>query len=288
MGSADSSAPELIRTELAPECRRVFILTSGRSGSTLLASILADAGANFGMPASEDWDVARGGDMEHPAIRRAANHFRLAFERSPNKPVTTPSKWIWSYHLSAGKRHLRKALREAVCLKAVNIDLAVPHAIKMGYFPQIIISCRPFGESALSLSQMLTSRTLDTFAEDYDRFHRNAALQLQAYGGCVVEYRDLTDPARTQWAHSLEACTGLPAGAILASRARRAKPVQSPDAELPVLFESTERTFAMIQALSGRAVPPSPAALRNWARKMRDDRATVQGPAVPADGQRAR
>src|SRR5215813_1722878 len=203
--------------------RRYFVLTAGRTGSTLLATILADAGADFGLPVPEGWDVARGGDMEHPAVRAAANHFRLAFERSPRKPVTLPSKWIWTYQQAVGKRHLREALRQAKYVKGVNLDLAVPHTIKLGFFPAIILSCRPFGEFAISYSQMLTSRSLGVLAEDYDRTYNNALLHLHAFGGCIVNYADLRDHGRTEWARNLETVTGLSADALLASRARRAK-----------------------------------------------------------------
>src|SRR5262249_27309295 len=136
----------------ADEQRRYFILTAGRTGSTLLATILADAGADFGLPVPEDWDVARGGDLEHPEIRHAANHLRLALERSPRKPITVPSKWVWTYHHAVGKHHLRQALQQAKYVKGVNLDLAVPHTIKLGFFPVILVSSRPFGEFAISYS----------------------------------------------------------------------------------------------------------------------------------------
>lgn len=251
------------------ERRRYFVLTAGRTGSTLLTAIMVDAGANFAAHAPEDWDTARGGGgaVDLPEIRRATNHFRLAFELSPRKPPMPPAQWIWSWHRSLGKRHLKKALDKAVYVKADDLDLAVPYAIKVGYFPRVIVSYRRFGAHALSFSQMFINWSVETMAMEYDRTYRNAVLQMYAYGGCVVSYDDLVDRTRTDWAGNLAEVTGLAADALLASRDRRVKSTEPEEIELPVLYESAERSFAAVDTLSGRALPPSPQALRNWARK---------------------
>ena len=39
---------------------KYFIVTVGRTGSSLLCAVLADASADFGMKAPEDWDPRRG------------------------------------------------------------------------------------------------------------------------------------------------------------------------------------------------------------------------------------
>ena len=43
----------------AADRTRYLLLTPGRSGSSLLASLLADLGANFGLPAPGDWNRGR-------------------------------------------------------------------------------------------------------------------------------------------------------------------------------------------------------------------------------------
>ena len=40
--------------------RRFFVVTVGRTGSSLLASILADAGADFGVQSEDKWDAGGG------------------------------------------------------------------------------------------------------------------------------------------------------------------------------------------------------------------------------------
>ncbi|HYC14851.1 MAG TPA: hypothetical protein VEC75_11410, partial [Stellaceae bacterium] len=75
------------------ERQRFFILTTGRTGSSLLSAIMAEAGADFGPQLAIERRTVRGTSMEHPGIRRAAYHFRQALAESPRKPVATLSKW---------------------------------------------------------------------------------------------------------------------------------------------------------------------------------------------------
>jgi uncharacterized membrane protein YkvA (DUF1232 family) len=258
--------------------RRFFVVTPGRTGSTLLATILADAGADFAIAPRDDWDTARGGWMEHPDAVRAGNHFRLAFERSPNKPAAFISRWIWAYHRAAGKRYLKRALQRTVYVKALHLDLAIPFAIKLGYFPQVIVNYRPFGAHALSFSQMVTTWSADALATAYNRSYRNSLLLVHSYGGCVVSYADLTDRTRTEWTASLGQITGLSAERLLASRDRRASAMQADESECPVADETAQRSLAALDALSGRALRPSSQAVRNWQRKIADRDARVGVP----------
>lgn len=248
--------------------RRFFVITSGRTGSTLLSAILADAGADFGVAPPDDWDTARGGAMEDPGLQRAVRHFLLAFERSPGKPATIPSKWIWAYHRAAGKRELARVLARSVYLKCMHLDLAIPFVIKLGYFPQIIVNHRPFGDQALSHAQMIMNWSAEALAKTYDRTYHNALLSLHSYGGCVVSYEDLTVHNRTAWATSLAKVTGLAEERLLAGRALRAKPTRAPETKFPTLSDTSQRYFDAIESMSGQAVPPSPQALRNWQRKL--------------------
>jgi uncharacterized membrane protein YkvA (DUF1232 family) len=264
--------------ERVDDRRRFFVVTPGRTGSTLLATILADAGADFSIVPRDDWDTARGGWMEHPDAVRAGNHFRLAFERSPSKPTTLISKWIWVYRRAAGKRHLRQALEQAVYFKSLHLDLAIPFAIKLGYFPQVIVNYRPFGEHAVSFSQMVISWSADALAAAHNRTYRNSLLLVHSFGGCVVSYADLTDRGRTEWATSLGQITGLSAENLLASRDRRASADRAADIEVPIPDEPAQRSLAALEALSGRALRPSAQALRNWQRNIADRHAPAGVP----------
>jgi hypothetical protein len=250
--------------QVDPKRQRYFVVTAGRTGSTLLAAILGDAGADFDLPVPDDWNTARGGAMVLPEIRRATKHFRLAFDNARRKPWIPPAQWIWSWHRSLGKRNLKSALDKAIYVKANDLDLAIPYSVKVGYFPRVIVSYRAFAPHALSYSQMLINWSVETMAMDYDRTYRNAALQLRAYGGCAVSYDDLVNHSRTEWARHLGEVTGLPVDDLLASRARRVKLVPRREMPFPVLYESVERSFAAVHALSGRAWSPSQQGLRDW------------------------
>ena len=60
------------------ELVRFIMVTTGRSGSSLLAAIIADAGGNFGFPSEDEWDPAAGA-MEHPVAQEASRLFRRAY-----------------------------------------------------------------------------------------------------------------------------------------------------------------------------------------------------------------
>jgi len=252
----------------AGERQRFFIVTTGRTGSSLLSSILAEAGADFGELLKVESRTVPGTSMEHPRIRRAVRHFRLALVESPRKPVATLSKWRRTLRVSAGKRELRKALREARFLKAVDVDLTVQYAIRFGYFPKIILSYRSFAEHAISYSQMLGSRSPPALWEDFDRVNRNGLLHLYTYGGCAIGYAELMDLERREWAIALSGVTGISVGALLASRARRVRQRQPAPLTVPSMSESADQLLASMERSSGRALPPSEPALRNWKQAM--------------------
>jgi len=271
MHEARTTAVETQDALPSGERQRFFIVTAGRTGSTLLAAIMADAGADFGIPAPKGWDVSRGGDMELAAIRRAADHFRNAFDRAPKKPTAIVSKWIWSCRISMGKRLLKEALAQARFLKTVNLDLVIPYVMKMGFFPRVIVSYRPFPEYAVSFSQTFGHRSLPALADDYNRTYRNALLHLSTYGGCAIGYSDLTDLNRTEWANALAETTGLSAEALLASRRRRLKLRTDAERALPPLSDSASEIFAAAEHFAGRALAPSVPALRNWRRMIANE-----------------
>ena len=53
-----------------PDKPKFLIVGIGRSGSSLLAAILAKSGGNFGLPSLDDWD-RRDGVLEHPYVLNA-------------------------------------------------------------------------------------------------------------------------------------------------------------------------------------------------------------------------
>lgn len=248
------------------EYRRVFILSSGRSGSTLLASILADAGAEFGMRTPEQWDPGTG-DLEHRELHRMAAWMGYAYDLSADRPGIGPRRYLWDFYRSMGKSRLRRLLSEARYIKGEGADFAVQPAFKMGYFPTIIASYRRFEAFATSSGLMRGHSNLETLVKYYNRVNRNALLLLRMFGGCVVSYEPLSDLDDTSWAYPLAAATGLPADRLIAARNRRLRGSARRDDPQP-LDVSTAETFASLDALRGLAIPPSAPALRSWRAKM--------------------
>ena len=68
---------EVYRISMSHDKRRFIIVGTGRSGSSLLAAILAGAGADFAMPSKQQWG-RDGGGFEHPDFVRAYNWYERA------------------------------------------------------------------------------------------------------------------------------------------------------------------------------------------------------------------
>src|SRR5882724_7286554 len=122
---------------------RVFILTPGRTGSALLPAILAESGADFGIPASKSWDPAQG-EMEQPDFVRATHLLAKAerLSRGQGKPPGPLDMALWSFNRRIARPHLAKALHIKRYLKAGNADLALQPATRLGYRPRVILSYR--------------------------------------------------------------------------------------------------------------------------------------------------
>jgi len=241
---------------------RHFIVTAGRTGSSLLAAVLADAGADFGMAPPEAWNPT-GGEMEHPKAQAMGWHFARAHAISPVKPALPPASLVWDIRRHLAKKRLRELLAKATFVKTMDLDLAIQPTFRLGYFPSLILNYRAFEAQALSVFAMRGHMTAEGLAKRYERTYRNGLLLLHIYGGCVIGYDALVDPGATAWAAPLAEVTGLPREALLASRARRVGP-GSPPVTLPVLDAAAARLFAEMEALSDRVIPPSAQALRRW------------------------
>jgi hypothetical protein len=245
---------------------RFLIITSGRAGSSVLCAVLAAAGADFGMPAEQTWSPDDGA-FELTAVTRAAAWLTVANRIGPTKPLW-PQRWRWDFARHRAKVHLKRALRAARFVKGPNLDLAVQPAVKFGYQPRIIVNSRAFTAQAMSLAQRSAHSDASVLEAIYLRTYKNALMWLLIYGGCVVDYDELIDLRRTEWAAALAAVTGLPAQAIVAARQARLNVSEPRTAELPALSAECERVHAMLREFSGQVVRPSHLAARSFARRL--------------------
>jgi uncharacterized membrane protein YkvA (DUF1232 family) len=268
--------------------RRYFIVTATRSGSTLLSAIMADAGAAFGMATPEQWDRT-GGDLEHPQMWRVLMSLSAAESISIGRPAFGLSRMRWVAHRSLAKRRLKAALAGADFAKVYGAHKLVRPAFKLGFFPTVILSYRRFEDQALSLGLMHAHASWESLRENYRSIYENGLLLLHTFGGCVVSYEDIVDPANRAWADRLAEVTHLPAEHLLAARDRR---VQHPSRPTATAWEDPEmgRLFDALNLLRERVLPPCPQVLRSWvARSAAADRALARSavPAAPSRLERA-
>ena len=198
---------------------RTLIVTCGRSGSSLLAAIMADAGAEFGMPTPDRWDQGAG-VMEHPLAIAAGWKYERAWQIRGGRRFFLGYKYLADARVGLAKRDLRRLLAEVDTVKGPRSDLWVPDLPKLGYVPNIVVPFAPPGEVARSFLMKAKQRWDDT-RSDYLRANRNALLYLQSFGGCAVALRDLTDRESITWARALASATGLDVAALIEARNRR-------------------------------------------------------------------
>ncbi len=225
--------------------------------------MLADAGADFGMDAADDWDRKRGA-LEHPAFDAISRLFRRARDVGGGKRYFLFYKYLAD---ARGKKRLSRALRGIRHAKGANADLWIWHSVKLGYRPRIIVSYRRFVDS-LPGYYVIQGIEAGTFADFYLRTYRNGLMMLNVFGGCAVAYEELADPAETAWADALSRTTGLSQDTLVAARDRRlSQPPSALDAaavRVPLTMPEAESVFADLATLKGRFLPPSRAILRHW------------------------
>jgi len=245
---------------------RWIVMSCGRSGTTLLAAILSAAGADFGVPHTEIWDE-RSGDFERPDLERAANHARRAEYALPFKRAFLVANWLVAFRRSRAKRILRKAFSEFEYCKSDGIWL--PFIDKIGYRPIIIVCNRDFRSIARS-RYLLSKRDYLKLSREYLATFRNSLLFLDVYGGCVIDYDDIVDPAQTEWARALATVTSLEAETLLAKRDAIARAVAEPPTATIAVDAEASALNEHIKAMRNHVVQPS----RQYLRTIKRRRAT--------------
>jgi hypothetical protein len=253
---AELAAGEMV----GPDRQRYFIVTHGRSGSSLLAAILESCGADFGPGCAGDSDTER----DHWESRRIDRAIRCAHRanRHFTPAMCGMGKAAYRYWRSRAKVLLRVELREARYSKNRWNTVVLPLAEHLGYRPVIIVSYRQPAEVVLSDMRQLKNMP-STFMASITQTYLDALYALGRYGGVVVDHAELVDPAREDWAFALEAVTGLEAGHLLAARRRLLKPVHARLEDQSAWLPSDLRTVA--QCLASRrnlAVMPEEAQRR--------------------------
>lgn len=239
--------------------RRCFLLSTGRCGSSLLAAILSEAGADFGEPYTGQWNE-RTGAFESFGIGRATALYQRSLALRSASHLSTWRMLCRKWYRGLSRIYLRRALKRTAFAKCG--DSAIPLlARKLGYRPDIVFLYRHYIDQTFSAHQRHGSDYVELMDKYFSR-NATALMTVQFYGGCVVSYEEITDPDETAWAGPLARVTGLDAGRILAARAKIVRP-HPPVAQRVVPADArADALLAQLAGFKGRYVEPDRLAQR--------------------------
>lgn len=232
-----------------------IIVGTGRSGSSLLSAILSDSGANFNMDYHSGWNPAQGGAYEHPYIVQAARWFgRLTRVRES----IIPNALAIRYCRNQVTKNINSLFEGSQFVKHPEATWLLHFIANMGYKPTIIVSYRNFEGFARS-RYLRFGWDFPRIVDAYIRYNTTSLLQLQIFGGCVVDFGELTNPDETQWAETIADLCHLDAEIILQKRNERLKDSKSNDLDLTALDSivmegRTQAVYDALKAYRGQVV----------------------------------
>lgn len=189
-----------------------LLVSTGRSGSSLLASILGYSGADFDLPSTTAWDPVRG-SMEHDRCHRAYAY--LSKIKKVKESFLPNSIFLKLYERKF--QHEVMALANIPYLKSSKLVYLVPYIATKNNNIKIIVVFRPFTDYARSRHKKYAWDS-QTLLDEYENAYGTALLQLSLWGGVVVNYNDLVDHSESHWATALEQLTNIPASKLLHAR----------------------------------------------------------------------
>lgn len=238
---------------------RCFLLSTGRCGSSLLAAILTEAGADFGERYTGQWNE-RTGAFESFAIGRATAHYQRSLALRRDSHLSKWRMWRRKWHRGLGQLYLRRALGRAPFAKCG--DSAIPLlARKLGYRPSVVFLYRHYVDQTFSAHQRHGSDYVELMDKYFSR-NATALMTVQFYGGCVVSYEEITHPDETAWAGALAQATGLDRERILASRAKIVRPQPPPAPRIVPPDARADALLVQLADFKGRYVEPDRLAQR--------------------------
>ena len=234
--------------------KRFFITGTGRSGSALLAAIMADAGADFDMDYRADWNP-KSGAYEHQSALNAYMWYQRA-RKVESAPLPTRLRNFCERH---SVRHLKTLLENARFVKTSTLIWLTQLANRLGYSPVLIVSYRSFSGYVRSC-YIRNGWSLPFLTDTYYEIYSTALLELEIFGGCAIDYEEMTDVAETSWADILAQVTGLSRDRLLEGRAKRLRP--NTKAAAPLLFDPEpidarpQAVFKSLRNLKGKFIEP--------------------------------
>lgn len=213
-----------------------IIISTPRSGSTFLASAIAYAGGEFGLPKVNSWDRASG-EFEHPLLVASYKYLKRIHQYKSYSDTFA--------RLNERKllKNLKKLFEQVRFAKFPPLSYMLPFYIaKAGFDVKVIVSYRQFEDYAQSM--MIKNGISYTQAKDaYLETYRNAVMLLNIYGGCAISYEEITSDSERDWCMALESQCQLDAGSIQEYRRMYSKPftkknlISLPDPACDALYE---------------------------------------------------
>ena len=225
-------------------------MTAGRSGSSLLSAILADAGAFFNMPNISSWD-RKSGAYEHPKLHSAFKWYSRSQKIMKSVLPSQPLKRFFEIRF---QRDLSDLFSDTIFTKSTGLIWLVHRIHKLGYQPKLILSYRKFEGYAAS-RHLRSGWSAPELVKDYIGVNSTALLQLQIFGGCAVSYEELTNTKDQSWAEAISTVTGLNCSQLLQSREKHSIPI-SRNSTLPIFDEAANDIYTKFLKLKGTVINP--------------------------------
>lgn len=240
--------------EGAPGRTRFLMISTGCSGASPLAAILADAGANFGMESPNAWRQIAGA-FEHDEVQRACMADKTARKFARLSDMWWGFRKLRRFHARRVQTALQRLFSQADYANSMDLVWLIHTIFKMDWDPRIILVYRDFENVAMS-SYLAFAWTHAESEERYLETYRTGLTAMHLFGGCAIGYDEILDPQETAWAAALAEVTGLDKAALLGARANRLKPLKRRHAHPPMSTAASE-LYTTLQAYKGRVLPAS-------------------------------
>jgi hypothetical protein len=233
-----------------------MIVTVGRSGSSLLSTIMADAGAQFGITAPDEWDP-RAGEMEDPDAKRAAHQMRRAFDIDSGRRHVMFPQIEARLRRSLARKYFKQSLLRAECVKIGDLDLLVQSAFALGYSPRVILNYRRFQDCLVSNVVGRKHAGPDSIAADYLRIYRQGFELLKVFGGCAISYEEMLAHPDGSWLAALGTVANLDSSRLQAAASRRIRSGEPGALVSNASYPECDAIYDRIATASGRVFEPT-------------------------------
>lgn len=226
---------------------KFLIIGNPRTGSSLLASVLAGAGANFGVK-DQQWN-RKSGAFEHPLLINTYKYLKRM------KSSKSYSDRLSRYYSKKVCKNLNTLYNQVDFAKYPPLSHMLPYYCKKaGHEIRVIVSYRKFEDFATSM-MIKDGLTYEQLKKDYLEMNYSAIFLLNIYGGCCVSYEELTSMSDLEWIDNLAELCSLEAELISQEINGRKKVITSSN---PIQINDSEcdKVYELLQKYKGKLLSP--------------------------------